>query len=65
MFCESSQESAYFEMFKKILSYQEDTSGKLTFAFADDTGLMTFVRSLPILDFASNTPATATSSDSE
>jgi heat shock protein HslJ len=58
MFCESAQETIYFDMFKQVDRYEEAENGDLTLYFRDDKGYMEFVPAAKVLEFE------ATSTDS-
>lgn len=51
MFCESSQEGAYFDMVSKITNYDEASDGTITFDLSDG-GSMVFVPKVKKLEFA-------------
>ena len=61
MFCESAQETIYFDMFKQVDRYEEAENGDLTLYFRDDAGYMEFVPAGKTLEFeATSTTATST-----
>lgn len=54
MFCESSQESIYFDAMRKVGTYQEALDGTLTFGLRDNAGTITFVPAVKKLEFSSD-----------
>lgn len=57
MFCESAQETIYFDMFKKVERYEEAENGDLTLYFRDDAGYMEFEPATRALEFKATTTA--------
>jgi heat shock protein HslJ len=59
MFCESAQETIYFDMFKQVDRYEEAANGDLTLYFRDDAGYMEFVPAGKTLEFEATSTATS------
>jgi len=52
MFCESSQESVYFDVMSKVASYTESLDGTLKFGLRDNAGTITFTPAIKKLEFS-------------
>ncbi len=60
MFCESAQETIYFDMFKQVDRYEESESGDLTLYFRDGAGYMEFTPAVKALEFKATSTASST-----
>ena len=61
-FCEATQETDYFSMFNKIVSYQEETDGTLIFTLSDKS-IMTFIPQAKVLLYENKQTNVATTSE--
>ena len=61
-FCEATQETDYFSMFNKIVSYQEETDGTLIFTLSDKS-IMTFIPRAKVLPYEKKQTETSTTSN--
>jgi heat shock protein HslJ len=59
MFCESAQETIYFDMFRQVDRYEESEDGDLTLYFRDDDGYMEFVPAAKVLEFEATSTASS------